>query len=974
MGNPLSSETSSPTEGSLDAVQGMVTLEDVAERIASRLTPDKEQPEPKPNTVDEWTSSCPIHDDKRASFWFAMKNGRIVFKCSAQALGDNARCANKQILSALGLTRENVGWGERSGSGKQRGQKPTESDLEMAASKGTTLTLADVEELFDFDAVNDPSHVAGKWIADRWGTTAAARVASERVLAYKSQGKQLVFVFHEPYRSDSGEKLVRYVQYRALENDRNRWQFHPGSQAKVGVLRAGEPSSPILVAEGPTDAIGMFLDAPSDYGIAVVGGASNREALTELVALFGFDRPFLFISDNDDVGVSMTQEFTNRLLSWGVPALLRTPKPVDGDDGQQINDYDRFRRVYGPEAARDTLLRLDKADLDAANRNVVQQTVLDDFFDLNDWTLAQGFVLFHRDILALNKERSPIVEAGGVWQPLGLNQLTVMMAKWLEIEAGHLKAKGLDEGNNKQRLRLILNAQSNNRRRSISSDVLSVLATEARETLGIRVMDGGEYFLGVSAGKAVVDLRTGRIVNDALPSDKGLMVSSPTRWEGIDAPCPHWDEFLATCLPEESKRFALQEALGYAICGNPRESVMFQLVGRAYSGKSTVLETIGNVLGDYATVMDEKLLTKQGAHESEAVSLFGKRFAFFTDGLEEELSATALKKFASAGSIKARELYKESFQFKSTHVPFTQSNQMPTFDNADSGALRRILLIRFEIPYDASADTHTRRLEDRLEDEYPGILAWLVRGAVQYAGKQGGRLAFCYDLVEDTVFSVQDSNPHIEFVEALIRKVQKRNADPQIDAVFHNFLSNDDAFEIWRKNHSSSGQRRMAQALKGTAWKPTRMGRERIRGITLDESALDLPTHKNMKRWYDEFRTQPHVFKRISGDQIEDDAFLEMQEPAQPAVAHEPFEVFTKASENVRSGGKYSEEQCAAAFRLAITSHAAEDFPLLTDYQGVVEFSQMIADSVGLDDSYDVPKRLEVRMANYLFEEFGSDD
>ena len=750
--------------------------------------------------------------------------------------------------------------------------------------------------------------------------------------------------------------------------------FHHGTDAKVGVLRAGSADSPVVITEGCTDAIGVFLDAPDEYGVAMVGGASHAEAVVELVALFGYRRPFVFIADNDEQGMGMTEEFAARVRSWGVPALVRVPKPAEGDDGQQINDYDRFRRVYGPDEAAKQLLRVDKADLTEASADTGQSTVLDSFDTLDDWSFAQGFVQFHRDVLAVNDQGSSLIERNGVWEPLTTGSLMVQAGKWLDLERTHLRESmsgDADTDRLKARLKAVQSALSHSRRKGFTSDVAAILATP--DMNGIRVMTGGEYWLGVSGGKAVIDLKTGELLEGMSPADKGLMFSTDTPWKGIDARCPHWEQFLITALPDQAKRYALQEALGYAICGNPVESVLFQLVGPGSTGKTTFLETVGNVLGNYATVMDEKLLTKQGAHESEAVSLFGKRFAFFTDGLEQELSSTALKKFASNGSIKARNLYESAFQFKATHVPFTQSNRMPTFDNADSGARRRVLLVRFDVPYDATIDPHPERLEERLRSEYSGILAWLVRGAIQYAGKQGSRLAWAHELVEDTLISVEDSNPYIDFIEALDRLVEIRNANPDLPASYENFIPNDVILKEWKKMYPNSTDKRMRDGLKGTAWQSGKR-RGGKRGYLRDETALNLPTHKTMRHLFDMHSKKPHVFNTIKGELYEPtEVSVEVAQEAPSTANAHPMEIFQKAEAQVIGQGDYTHAQCAAAFCEVIDANEPNTLPLIGDYEAVKGFLAVITDTLGVDDDTEITPRLRVRMQTYLFDTFGAD-
>lgn len=67
------------------------------------------------------------------------------------------------------------------------------------------------------------------------------------------------------------------------------------------------------------------------------------------------------------------------------------------------------------------------------------------------------------------------------------------------------------------------------------------------------------------------------------------------------ATCPVWDAFLHRIMHENTDlmRF-LQKAFGYALTGSTREQCLFLLYGIGANGKSTLIDILLALLGDYA--------------------------------------------------------------------------------------------------------------------------------------------------------------------------------------------------------------------------------------------------------------------------------------------------------------------------------------------------------------------------------------
>src|SRR5262249_31316671 len=145
------------------------------------------------------------------------------------------------------------------------------------------------------------------------------------------------------------------------------------------------------------------------------------------------------------------------------------------------------------------------------------------------------------------------------------------------------------------------------------------------------------------------------------------------------ATCPTWEAFLERIMAtNESLLGFLQRAVGYSLTGSTRERVTFFLYGTGANGKSTLLETLSSLLGDYAeTTRSETLLIKtyDGGIPNDIAALKGARFVSTSETEEGKRLAEALVKAITGGdSLSARFMRGEFFKFKPSFKLWLASN------------------------------------------------------------------------------------------------------------------------------------------------------------------------------------------------------------------------------------------------------------------------------------------------------------
>lgn len=245
-----------------------------------------------------------------------------------------------------------------------------------------------------------------------------------------------------------------------------------------------------------------------------------------------------------------------------------------------------------------------------------------------------------------------------------------------------------------------------------------------------RELDTDPWALNLENG--TIDLRTGEL----RPHRRDDLITKlcPVRFD-VGAECPRFLRFLSEIMLErESLVDYLRRAMGYAGTGSTREQVLFFPHGDGSNGKSTLLGIVRDTLGpDYAMeALPELLLTKKGeTHPTERADLHGKRFVSTIEVQEGRHLAEALVKHLTGDtSIRARRLYQDSWEFTPTHTLFLAANHKPVIQGTDYAMWRRVRLIPFEATFDD--DTADRDLPEKLALEKPGILAWLVAGAMEW--------------------------------------------------------------------------------------------------------------------------------------------------------------------------------------------------------------------------------------------------
>jgi putative DNA primase/helicase len=242
-------------------------------------------------------------------------------------------------------------------------------------------------------------------------------------------------------------------------------------------------------------------------------------------------------------------------------------------------------------------------------------------------------------------------------------------------------------------------------------------------------LDANPWLLNCPNG--TLDLRSGVL-------QKHLRTDYITKCTAVayhpNATCPQWLQFLSQVTNKNQNLIQfLQRSVGYALTGDTREQCLFFLHGTGRNGKSTFLETLLRLFADYSqkAEMSTFLSRNNEGPRNDIAVLRGARMvaASEADG-GKRLAESLIKEITGGDTIRARFLFKESFEFKPQFKLFLAANYKPQIRGTDDGIWRRIRLVPFTVTI--PPEEVDKNLPQKLVAELAGILAWAVEGCLQW--------------------------------------------------------------------------------------------------------------------------------------------------------------------------------------------------------------------------------------------------
>ncbi|MGM2787488.1 phage/plasmid primase, P4 family [Bacillus cereus group sp. Bce018] len=349
-------------------------------------------------------------------------------------------------------------------------------------------------------------------------------------------------------------------------------------------------------------------------------------------------------------------------------------------------------------------------------------------FHLTELGNAERIAYYHGENVRYCNELEWLIWNGKNWHEDSKRQIEAITAKTLRAIYGEAKAT-----EDKYQSKLLHDWAKKCERRSIR--INSILDVRPMVSVKKKELDAHNFLFNCDNG--VIDLKTGEL----LPHDRDLLLTkiSPIKYDR-NAECPNWKAFLESIFktpagePDHELINYLQKAIGYSLTGVTKEQVMFFLFGNGRNGKSTFINIIQDLLGDYGRQTNSDTFLKKrndSGINNDVARLDGARFVSAVESEEgQQLSEALVKQITGGEKMSARFLRQEYFEFTPEFKVFFTTNHKPIVKGSDEGIWRRIMLIPFTVTI--PKDKIDYNLPDKLAKEMPGILRWAVEGCMKW--------------------------------------------------------------------------------------------------------------------------------------------------------------------------------------------------------------------------------------------------
>lgn len=339
---------------------------------------------------------------------------------------------------------------------------------------------------------------------------------------------------------------------------------------------------------------------------------------------------------------------------------------------------------------------------------------------------------------------------------------------------------------------------------------------DRRHAAKIDIWDRDPWLLNAKNG--VVDLKTGELrthnrldyLTKATTAGLAPAGTAPTRWL----------EFLNEITDGNVELQAyLARLAGYSLTGITSEHAFAFFYGTGANGKSVFLNTLGLVLGDYATnaPIDTFLETRSERHPTDLAGLRGARLV---TAIEVEkgrrFADSKLKSITGGDKVTARFMRQDFFEYKPQFKLIIAGNDRPALKDVDEAMKRRLHLVPFTVTIPPEKRDHN--LSEKLTKEADAILRWAVEGCLAWQ-KEGLNPPACVLDATDEYLESQDTLGRWLDEEC----EQDINASAPTEELFQ-------SWKVWseRMSEYTGSIKKFSEDLQKRKFKPSRTSKARV--------------------------------------------------------------------------------------------------------------------------------------------------
>jgi len=342
---------------------------------------------------------------------------------------------------------------------------------------------------------------------------------------------------------------------------------------------------------------------------------------------------------------------------------------------------------------------------------------------------------------------------GSAWVKDGEKLAESLVSRTLQRQAVILSRMGATEPEKRNFLAKALKMCSAGTHRA----ALQFLTSDPRITARTDAFDADIWVLNTPG--CMVELKEGSVH----PHDPDAMCSRTTSvTPDFDMKTPEWDRFMIEATAGDlDLQLYMQRLAGYALTGSVEEQMLAFIWGPGGNGKGVFLNAVTAILHEYAqtAAMDTFTSSNTDKHPADLAKLVGARLVTASETQSgRRWDEQRLKAMTGGDQITARFMRQDFFTYMPQFTLVFIGNHKPEIRNIDAAMKRRLHLVPFVVE-PAEIDT---TLSEKLRAEYPGILAWMIQGCVDWQQHGLGKPTV---IAEATLDYFEDEDPVGRWIE-----------------------------------------------------------------------------------------------------------------------------------------------------------------------------------------------------------------
>ncbi|RXG65864.1 hypothetical protein ES695_05805, partial [Candidatus Atribacteria bacterium 1244-E10-H5-B2] len=480
-----------------------------------------------------------------------------------------------------------------------------------------------------------------------------------------------------------------------------------------------KPGKPLFIVEGEKD-----CDNLAGIGVLATtnsGGAGKWKA--EYNQYFK-DRDVILLPDNDEVGSKHMQEVGKNLK--GIAKSIKRLILPGLKKGEDVSDW--LDRGGDLEKLFELLKTCPEFIPQPEEEKEESKGIRGEYFRATDLKNSENFsIKYVGQLIYCQPWNNWLIYNEGKWK-IESKRETQELAKKVIMDYYKKASEMLDDRNRKNLIKEALKCESQRSIRAMIDLATSGIAAVPDD------FDQDYYIFNLKNG--TMDLKTLEF-REHRPEDMLTKIANVSY--NPKESCPKWLDFLDKIFEgNEDLINYLQASLGYSLTGDTGEQCLFILYGpTGFNGKSTFINTIQEILGDYAiSTPFETFLTRRGEHiPNDLARMRGARFVTAIEAGEgKRFNEELLKRLTGRDKVTARFLRQEYFDFYPECKIWLATNHKPTVREFSPSYWGRIRLIPFKLTI--PEEERIPHYEETLLEEKKGIFNWILEGYKKWKEKK----------------------------------------------------------------------------------------------------------------------------------------------------------------------------------------------------------------------------------------------